>query len=55
MESNAFTAQASWPGLGVGPLVVVSVRSVTSASVVGGMGGLGLGFGPVLLPAESII
>lgn len=50
-----FTAQASWLGVGVVSLVGVSVLSVTSESVVGEMGGVGLGFGPVLLPAESII
>lgn len=47
-----FTAQASWLGVGVVSLVGVSVLVVTSESVVGEMG---LGFGPVLLPAESII
>lgn len=43
-----FTAQASWlgsTGFGV---------SVTLGSVVGEMGGLGLGLVPVLLPAESV-
>lgn len=50
-----FTAQASWLGVGVVSLVVVSLLSITSGSVVGEMGGVGLGFGPVLLPAESII
>lgn len=53
MESNVFTAQASWlgsTGRGVGPSVGGSVLSVTSGSVVGEMGGLG----PVLLPAEIV-
>lgn len=57
MESNVFTAQASWlgsTGWGVGSSVGGSVLSVTSGSFVGEMGGLGLGLGPVLLPAESV-
>lgn len=52
-----FTAQASWlgsTGCDVGSSVGGSVLSVTSGSVVGEMGGLGLGLGPVLLPAERV-
>lgn len=50
-----FTVQASSTGCGLGSLVGVTVLLVTSESVVGEMGGLGLELGSVLLPAESII
>lgn len=58
MESNMFTAQASWLGStggGVGSSVGGDMLLVTSGSDVGPMGGLGVGLGPVLLPAKSVV
>lgn len=57
MESNIVTAQAFWlgsTGCGVVTSVGWSVLTVTIGSVVGSMGGLEVGSGSVLLPAESV-